>query len=209
MRGDGMSGDDSYVRQVEPHRAELRAHCQRMLGSPDDAEDALQETLVRAWRGLGGFEGRGSLRSWLYRIATNASLDVMRRRRPQVVPIDDGPRADPHDGQNEAVEIRDERPGPDARYERRESVELAFGVAQRLLPPGQRAVLILREVLGYSASETADRLDTSVAAVNSALQRARGTLECRAPTRDRVGPPALEDVLSRLPTELRAALEHH
>src|SRR5262245_26562353 len=101
-----MAGDDSYVQLVEPHRAELRAHCRRMLGSPDDAEDALQETLVRAWKGLGRFEGRASVRGWLYRIATNASLDLMRRRRPRVVPIDDAPGADPHDGHNEAIEIR-------------------------------------------------------------------------------------------------------
>jgi RNA polymerase sigma-70 factor, ECF subfamily len=181
-----MPGDDSYVQQVEPHRAELRAHCRRMLGSPEDAEDALQETLVRAWKGLARFEGRGSVRSWLYRIATNASLDVMRRRRPQVVPVDDDPRADPHDRQNEAVEIRDKRPGPDVRYERRESVELAFEAAERLLPPRQREVLILREVLGYSAAETADRLDTSVAAVNSAMQRARSRLESWVPKRDRL-----------------------
>jgi RNA polymerase sigma-70 factor, ECF subfamily len=181
-----MPGDDSYVQQVEPHRAELRAHCRRMLGSPDDAEDALQETLVRAWKGLARFEGRGSVRSWLYRIATNASLDVMRHRRPQVVPIDDDPRADPHDRQNEAVEIRDERPGPDASYERRESVALAFEAVQRLLTSRQREVLILRDVLGYSAAETADRLDTSVAAVNSAMQRARSRLESRVPKRNRI-----------------------
>jgi RNA polymerase sigma-70 factor, ECF subfamily len=171
-----MPGDDSYVRLVEPHRAELRAHCRRMLGSPDDAEDALQETLVRAWRGLPRFEGRGSLRSWLYRIATNVSLDVMDRRHPRVLPIDDGLRADPHGGPNETVEIRDERLGPDARYELRESLELAFDAAQRLLTPKQRAVLFLRVALGYSAVETADVLETSVASVNSALQRARNTL---------------------------------
>jgi RNA polymerase sigma-70 factor (ECF subfamily) len=180
-----MPGEDSYVELVEPHRAALRAHCRRMLGSPDDAEDALQETLARAWRGLPRFEGRGSLRSWLYRIATNASLDAIDRRHPHVVAIDDGPRAGPHHRRNETVEIRDKRPGPDARYEQRESVELAFEAAQRLLPPRQRAVLILREVLGYSAAETADMLDTSVASINSALQRARSTLESRTPERDR------------------------
>ena len=148
-----------------------------MLGSPDDAEDALQETLVRAWKGLPRFEGRGSLRSWLYRIATNASLDAMDRRHPRVVPIDGGLRADPHDEPSEAVEVRDGRLGPDARYELRESAELAFEAAQRLLTSKQRAVLILRVVLGYSAIETANVLDTSVASVNSALQRARNTLE--------------------------------
>src|SRR5262249_22041692 len=171
--------DDSYVKLVEPHRAELRAHCGRMLRSPDDAEDALQETLVRAWKGLGRFEGRGSVRSWLYRIATNVSLDMMRRRRRLAVPVDDDPGQDPHNGQAAAVEIRDKRAGPDARYERRESVKLAFETAQRFLPPRQREVLILREVLGYTAAETADRLETSVAAVNSALQRARSTVESR------------------------------
>jgi RNA polymerase sigma-70 factor, ECF subfamily len=193
-----MPGDDPYVQLVEPHRAELRAHCRRMLGSPDDAEDALQETLARAWKGLPRFEGRGSLRSWLYRIATNASLDVIDRRRPPVVPIDDGPRADPHGGRNETVEARDKRPGPDARYELRESVELAFEAAKRLLAPRQRAVLILREVLGYSAAETANVLDTSVASVNSALQRARSNLESRAPEHDGV------DV--RVPAGRRAAV---
>jgi RNA polymerase sigma-70 factor (ECF subfamily) len=179
-----MPGDDSYVQLVEPHRAELRAHCRRMLGSPDDAEDALQETLARAWKGLPRFEGRGSVRGWLYRIATNASLDAIDRRRPRVVPIDDDPSADPQYGPHETVEIRDKRPGPEARYELRESVELALEAAQRLLPPRQRAVLILREVLGYSAAETANVLDTSVAAVNSALQRARSNLESRAPERE-------------------------
>jgi RNA polymerase sigma-70 factor (TIGR02960 family) len=186
MRREAMPGDGSYVQLVEPHRAELRAHCRRMLGSPDDAEDALQETLVRAWRALPRFEGRGSVRSWLYRIATNASLEVLNRRHRRVLPIDDGPRADPPDGASETLEVPEKRPGPDARYEQRESVELAFEAAQRLRPPRQRAVLILREVLGYSAAETADALETSVAAVNSALQRARSTLESRAPERDRL-----------------------
>ena len=186
LRRDRMPGDDSYIQLVEPHRAELRAHCRRMLGSPHDAEDALQETLVRAWKGLGRFEGRASVRSWLYRIATNASLDLMQRRRPRVVPIDDAPSSDPHDGHNEAIEIRDKHPGPHSRYERREAVQLAVEAAQRLLTSRQREVLILREVLGYSAAETADLLDTSVAAVNSALQRARSILESRVPNRDRL-----------------------
>ena len=181
-----MTGDDSYVQLVEPHRAELRAHCRRMLQSPDDAEDALQEALVRAWKGLGHFEGRGSVRSWLYRIATNASLELIRRRRTRVVPIGDGHGGDAHDGQKEGIEIQDEDPGPDARYERRESVELAFEAAERLLTSRQREVLILREVLGYSAAETADRLDTSVAAVNSAMQRARSRLASWLPRRDRL-----------------------
>jgi RNA polymerase sigma-70 factor, ECF subfamily len=158
-----------------------------MLGSADDAEDALQETLVRAWKGFGGFEGRGSLRGWLYRIATNASLDVLRRRDNGLVRIDTGHLAGPYDRSDGTVEIQDHSPGPESRYEQRESVKLAFEAAQRLLTPTQRTVLILREALGYSAAETADALDTSVASVNSALQRARGTLERRAPERHRFG----------------------
>src|SRR5204863_7306452 len=179
--------EGAYQRLVEPHRAELHAHCYRMLGSVHDAEDALQEALVRAWRGLPKFEGRSSLRSWLYRIATNASLDAIERRPKRVLPIDYGPPADPHGGVGEPVVesvwiepypdetlgIEDGYASPDARYEQRESVELAFIAALQLLPANQRAVLILREVLGFSAQETAEALDTSVASVNSALQRAR------------------------------------
>ena len=169
-----------------------------MLGSPDDAEDALQETLIRAWRGLPSFEGRGSLRTWLYRIATNVCLGAIERRSKRALPIGDATRPDPLDGPKKTVEIRDKRPGPDARYEQRESLELAFRAARRLLPPKQRTVLILRDVLGYSAAETAEALDTSVASVNSALQRARSTLESRALKRDRLSsgllvgrPPAM------------------
>jgi RNA polymerase sigma-70 factor, ECF subfamily len=180
------AGSEAYVRQVEPHLAELRAHCRRILGSPDDADDAVQETLIRAWKGLGRFEGRSSVRSWLYRIATNASIDVMRRRGPRAMRLDHPPPAGPHERADETIEIKDKTPGPEVRYEERESVRLAFEAAQRLLPPTQRTVLILRDVLGYSAAETADALDNSVASVNSALQRARGTLERRAPQRLRV-----------------------
>ena len=184
-----MPIDDSYTRLVEPHRAELQAHCRRMLGSADDAEDALQETLVRAWKGFGGFEGRGSLRGWLYRIATNASLDLLRRRDNRLVRIDAGRAAGPYDRSDETVEIQDDGPGPEIRYEQGESVKLAFEAVQRLLSPNQRRVLILREALGYSAAETADVLDTSVASVNSALHRARGTLKRRVPERHRVDVP--------------------
>ena len=187
--------EDAYRRLVEPHRSELHAHCYRMLGSVQDAEDALQEALVRAWRGLPKFEGRSSLRSWLYRIATNTSLDAIERRPKRVLPIDYGPPADPHGGVGEPVVesvwiepypdetlgIEDGYASPDARYEQRESVELAFVAALQLLPANQRAVLILREVLGFSAAETAQTLDTSVASVNSALQRARKTVEERTP----------------------------
>src|SRR5262245_44133368 len=187
--------EDAYRRLVEPHRSELHAHCYRMLGSVQDAEDALQEALVRAWRGLPNFEGRSSLRSWLYRIATNTSLDAIQRRPKRVLPIDYGPPADPHGGvgeplvesvwiepyPDETLGLEDGYASPDARYEQREAVELAFIAALQVLPANQRAVLILREVLGFSAQETADTLDTSVASVNSALQRARATIEKKLP----------------------------
>ena len=174
-----MPGDDSYVRLVEPHRAELRAHCRRMLGSPDDAEDALQETLLRAWKGLPRFEGRGSLRSWLYRIATNASLDAIHRQPRRVVPIDFDETTPADHWHAPATE-----PAIEGRYLTREDFERALIVSMRLLPARQRAVLMLREVLGFSAREAADALDTTVASVNSALQRARATIEKRLPERD-------------------------
>ena len=176
--------EDAYQRLVEPRRAELHAHCYRMLGSVHDAEDALQDALLRAWRSLGRFEGRSSLRSWLYRIATNTCLDVAGKRK--VLPIDFGPGADPHDSPGVPV-VEDiwVEPYPDAElaYEQREGVELAFVAALQHLPATQRAVLILREVLGFSAQEVADTLDTTVASVNSALQRARKAVDERMPER--------------------------
>jgi RNA polymerase sigma-70 factor, ECF subfamily len=189
-------GDEAaFGRLVESYRGELHAHCYRMLASLHDAEDALQETLLRAWRGLPKFEGRSSLRSWLYRIATNTSLNVIEKRPKRVLPIDYGPASDPHDGPGEPIvesvwvePYPDEQLGvadgfaaPEARYEQRESVELAFIAALQLLPATQRAVLILCEVLGYSAKEAAETLDTTTASVNSALQRARKTVEERLP----------------------------
>ena len=156
--------DASYASLVEPHRAELHAHCCRMLDSPADAEDALQEALVRAWKGLPHFEGRSSIRSWLYRISTNACLDVIARRR-RVIPVDYEDAEDPHD----EFDL-------EADYELRESVEEASLVAFTHLPPRQRAALVLRAALGYSARDTADLIGTSVPSVNSALQRARRTL---------------------------------
>jgi RNA polymerase sigma-70 factor (ECF subfamily) len=192
------AGDEAaYQRLVEPHRGELHAHCYRMLGSTHDAEDALQETLLRAWRGLPRFEGRSSLRSWLYRIATNTSLNAVQKRPRRVLPVDYGPAADPHDGPgepmvesvwiepypDERIGLEDGLAGPEARYEQREAVELAFVAALQHLPPNQRAVLILREVLGFSAQETADTLDTTTASVNSALQRARDSVDKRLPDR--------------------------
>jgi RNA polymerase sigma-70 factor, ECF subfamily len=176
---------DAYSELVEPHRAELRAHCYRMLGSVHDAEDALQDALLRAWRGLPRFERRSSVRSWLYRIATNSCLDLLAKRSKRVLPIDYGPASDPHEGPGpplvEAVWIEPYPDAPDASYEQRESVELAFVAALQHLPPKQRAVLILREVLGFSAQEVAETLDTTAASVNSALQRARRTLDEKLP----------------------------
>src|SRR5215210_1253772 len=196
LLGAARSGDeDAFSRLIGPYRGELHAHCYRMLGSVHDAEDALQEALLRAWRGLSRFEGRSSLRSWLYTIATNTCLNLIARRPKRVLPIDYGAAADPHDGPGEPLvesawvePYPDERlcledgfAAPEARYEQRESVELAFIASLQLLPATQRAVLILREVLGFSAREVADQLETSVASVNSALQRARKGVEERVP----------------------------
>src|ERR671936_1344335 len=179
------AGDEyAFARLVAAYRVQLHAHCYRMLGSVPDAEDALQETLLRAWRGLPRFESRSSLRSWLYTIATNACLRAIERRPARVLPIDYAPAADPHDGPAEPVtesvwlEPYPDEPlgiaggllGPDARYEQREGIELAFAAALQHLPPRQRAVLILREVLGFSARETAEALETTPVSVDSALQ---------------------------------------
>ena len=189
--------EEAFGRVIEPYRGELHAHCYRMLGSAHDAEDAFQETALRAWRGLGRFEGRSSLRSWLYTIATNTSLNLIERRPKRVLPIDYGPATDPHDGPgrpliesvwvepfpDEQMGLEDGYAAPEASYELRESVELAFVAALQHLPANQRAALILREVLGFSAQEVADALDTTVASVNSALQRARKTIDERLPER--------------------------
>jgi RNA polymerase sigma-70 factor (ECF subfamily) len=190
------AGDEgAYRHLVERHRKDLHAHCYRMLGSLHDAEDALQDALLRAWQGLARFEGRSSLRTWLYTIATNTCLNAIARRPARALPIDYGPAADPHDpaadALGEATWIEPYPDGqlglgsglsaPEARYERRESVELAFVAALQHLAPRPRAVLILREVLGLSAREVAEALDTTVASVNSALQRARKTVEERMP----------------------------
>jgi RNA polymerase sigma-70 factor, ECF subfamily len=190
-----QGNEDAYRRLVEPYQGELHAHCYRMLGSVHDAEDAMQDAQLRAWRGLPRFEGRSSVRSWLYKIATNTCLDVIGRRPKRVLPIDYGPAADPHDGPREPIlesvwvepyadeklGLDDGLAGPDARYEQRETVELAFIAALQHLPANQRAVLILREVLGFSAKEVAETLDTTTASVNSALQRARKAVEERIP----------------------------
>jgi len=184
--------DDAFRLLVEPLRARLHAHCYRMLGSSHDAEDALQEALVRAWRGLDGFDGRSALGSWLYRIATNTCLNAIKKRPKRVLPIDCGrPSADPHDAAAEplleSVWIEPYADGqlvpasPAGRHEQRESVELAFVAALQHLSAHQRAALLLTEVLGFSAREAADALQTTVASVNSALQRARRRLGERLP----------------------------
>jgi len=192
---DAARGGDEQAFQhlIEPHRPVLLAHCYRMLGSLHDAEDALQDTLLRAWRALGGLQGRSSLRTWLYRIATNACLDALARRPKRVLPIDYGPPGDadpaaPYADATwiepypvEQLGLEDGYASPEARYEQRESVELAFIAALQHLPPRQRAVLILREVLGFSAKEVAESLGSTVAAVNGALQRARKAAEERLP----------------------------
>jgi RNA polymerase sigma-70 factor (TIGR02960 family) len=188
--GDG----EAFRRLTEPYRRELQVHCYRMLGSVQDAEDALQDTLLDAWRGLGGFAGRSSIRTWLYRVATNRCLNALRstRRRParawsnpSVVPpeptrIGEVTWLEPYpdallEGALTVV------PGPEARYEQTEAISLAFTTAVQLLPARQRAVLILRDVLGYRADEVAEMLDSTTESVHSALKRARTGLERRLP----------------------------
>ena len=189
--------EDAFGRIVADHRAELFAHCYRMLGSTEDAEDVLQEVLVRAWRGLRKFAGQSSLRTWLYRIATNACLDAIDRRPKRMLPLDYGPASESTDDfgpplietvwiepfPDEELGLPEGYASPDARYEQHEAVELAFIAALQHLPATQRAVLVLREVLGFSAREVSESLETTVASVNSALQRARKTLEQRLPDR--------------------------
>jgi RNA polymerase sigma-70 factor (TIGR02960 family) len=195
LLADARRGDEAaFELLVGRHRRELYAHCYRMLGSVQDAEDALQEALLGAWRGLAGFEGRSSLRAWLFRVATNACLRLRSRRPRRMLSFDHGPaRSDTHDLGEPVTgpvwlepwpdEPATEEPDPAAAYLRRESVELAFVAALQHLPGTQRAVLLLREVLGFSAAEVAGILDTSPASVNSALQRARATVARRVPPR--------------------------
>jgi RNA polymerase sigma-70 factor (ECF subfamily) len=180
------AGDQrAFAALVEPYRRELHVHCYRMLGSFEDAEDLVQETFLRAWRSREGFRGRSSFRAWLYRIATNASLDALERRpRPASTHASPAelPWLQPYpDRLLEGIAPSDDE--PDAVVVERETIELAFLVAIQHLPPRQRAVVILRDVLGWSAKETAALLETSTASVNSALQRARGALREHLPSR--------------------------
>ncbi len=195
------AGDrEAFAALVEPHRAELQVHCYRMLGSLQDAEDVVQESLLAAWVGLAGFEGRSSIRTWLYRIATNRCLNALRTssRRPVTAAPLPGPPPEPS-RMGEVLWLQpypdplldglpDLAPGPEARYESREAVSLAFVRTVQLLPPNQRAALLLRDVLGYRASETAQLLGLTEDAVNGALKRARATLDA-ARSLDRLPPP--------------------
>jgi RNA polymerase sigma-70 factor (TIGR02960 family) len=191
-------GDEEAFRELtDPHRRELEVHCYRILGSMNDAEDALQETLLAAWRGLDRFEERASLRAWLYRIATNRCLNALRdagRRPPPALELPFDPPEPTRVGEPTWLQpypdvllegMVDASPGPDARYETRETVELAFIAALQHLPPRQRAALVLRDVLGFHAAEVAEMLDSSEDSVKAALKRARTTLEQRLPPTDR------------------------
>ena len=199
------AGDGDAFREVtEPYRRELQLHCYRMLGSFQDAEDVLQDTLLAAWRGIGGFEGRASLRTWLYQIATNRCLNARRSASRRPAKEWDVPHVEPPEPSRlgEVVWLEpipdallegaiDVRLGPEARYEQTESISLSFVKALQVLTPRQLAVLILRDVLGFHAKEVADMLDSTVESVNSALKRARASLQRRRPpTADREPPPA-------------------
>ena len=197
-----QAGDQEAFRELtDPYRGELLAHCYQILGSVADAEDMLQETLLAAWRGLTSFEGRSSVRSWLHRIAVNGCLNALRDRgrRPQEVPMMAQPPEPTRLADPVWVEpypdvlldgVPDIAPGPEARYDTKESIELAFVTALQHLPARQRAVLVLRDVLGYRAAEAADMLGTTEASVKGALQRARAALQARLPAgRDRAPLP--------------------
>ena len=198
------AGDSDAFRELtEPYRRELQVHCYRMLGSLQDAEDALQDTLLAAWQSLAGFEGRASLRTWLYRIATNRCLNARRSASRRQAKEWDVPGVEPPESTRlgevvwlepypDALQGAIDVPlGPEARYEQTESISLAFVTALQVLPPRQLAVLVLRDVLGFHADEVADMLDSTVDSVNSALKRARASLHRRwSPAADREPPPA-------------------
>src|SRR6266568_2409788 len=186
--GRARAGDGEAFRALtEPYRRELQVHCYRMLGSFQDAEDALQDTLLAAWQGLGGFEGRASIRTWLYRIATNRCLNALRSASRRPAKEWDMPEVEPPEPT---------RLGPEARYEQTEAISLAFVTALQVLPPRQLAVLILRDVLGFHANEVADMLDSTVESVNSALKRARASLQRRLPPTDEREPAPAPDSTS-------------
>ena len=196
-----LATSDIGLEEIERYRRELTGYCYRMLGSAFDADDAVQETMVRAWRAIDGFEGRSALRSWLYRIATNVCLDQLRGQQRRARPMDFGPAGTSESFRGDSLPNHAwVEPIPDARMApadgdpddvaaSRETIRLAFVTALQYLPARQRAVLILREVLRWQASEVAELLDTSVASVNSALQRARATLAARGGAGD---PPAVD-----------------
>ena len=207
-----MNRDAGLEQQLEAHRAELTAYCYRMLGSPFEAEDAVQDTFVRAWRGIDRFEGRSALRSWLYRIATNVCMDSLNGRNRRARPMDLGPSRDPLGPIGDILpEVTWIEPIPDGRVVSdgdpadvavaRDTIRLAFVAALQHLPPRQRAALILCEVLRWKASEVAELLDTSVASVNSALQRARATLDAQ--------PTAESTPVTELTPEDRELLERY
>src|SRR4051794_16755294 len=197
------AGDDEAFRELtDPHRRELQLHCYRIVGSLLDAEDLVQETLLAAWRNLEAFEGRSSVRAWLYRIATNRCLNLLRdrSRRPRELPAMNDPLEPTRRTEPVWLEpypdvllegIPDRSPGPAAGYEARESIELAFIVALQRLPPSQRAALVLHDVLGFRTPEVAQMLETTDASVKGALQRARAAVEARRPAagRDRAPRP--------------------
>ena len=213
--------EEAFARLTEPYRSELQVHCYRILGSLHDAEDAMQETMLAAWRGLGGFEGRSSIRTWLYRIATSRCLNARRTtsRRVQKDPPFVGLRTPEPTRTSEVVWLEpypdvlmeglaDAAPGPEARYETREAISLAFVTALQLLPPRQRAVLILRDVLGFRAVEAARILDTTEESVTSALKRARATLE-RRPADNKAPPRPGSAGEQRLVERLVQAYQDH
>jgi len=218
------AGDqDAFRHLVEVHSRELQVHCYRILGSLQDAEDALQETLVSAWRSLGDFGQRSSLRTWLYQIATNRCLSMLRAdsRRPRTAsPLPDPALPEPAGASAEPWWLEpypdalldglvDQTPGPEARYESTEAISLAFITALQLLPPRQRAVLVLRDVLGYRASEAAEMLESTQESVQSALKRARATVDGHLADSGRAKPPRQPDTTAdhKLVARLTDALE--
>jgi RNA polymerase sigma-70 factor (TIGR02960 family) len=213
--GDG----NAFEELTQPYRREIQVHCYRMLGSLQDAEDVLQDTMLAAWQGLGGFEERASLRTWLYRIATNRCLNARRSASRRQAKVWDVPGIEPPEPTRMGVvpwlqpypdtlleDMVDVPPGPEARYEQTESISLAFVTAVQLLPPRQLAVLVLRDVLGFRANEVASMLDSTVASVNSALKRARASLQTKMPpSGDRIprpvaGSPSEDTIVAKFVT---------